>query len=240
MANGHFRTLWHLSDQEFADLPRTGNIVGLTAVLARTDTRNFCGEIHVLDDRGLSVVSDIDDTIKISEVRDRHALLLNTFCRPFKPAPGMAELYRGLAAEDVQFHYVSASPWQLYPCLAEFIHENGFPPGTFHMKNFRMKDSSFWALFGDPIDYKLRILMPLIDQSPHRQFILIGDSGEKDPEVYGELARTYPEQVKAILIRNVSGEQSDSRRFIGAFRNVSESKWQLFEEPGEIRSEMLK
>jgi len=239
-ANGHFRTLWHLSDQEFAALPRTGNIVRLTAVLAPSDTRTFLGELHVVTDRGLSVVSDIDDTIKISEVRDRHALLLNTFCRPFKPAPGMSELYRGLAADNAQFHYVSASPWQLYQPLADFIHQNGFPPGTFHMKNFRMKDSSLLALFGDPIDYKLRIITPLIDQFPHREFILIGDSGEKDPEIYGELARTYPEQVKAILIRNVTDEPPDSKRLQEAFRNVSQSKWQLFVEPDEIPKGMLK
>src|SRR5437867_4059703 len=141
--NGHFRTIWHLNDAEFAALPRTGHVLCVSALLSPADTRTFSGEIYVVSDRGLSVISDIDDTIKISEVRDHHALLLNTFCRPFEAVPGMSDFYRKLAAENAQFHYVTASPWQLYDPISAFLQENGFPQGTFHMKNFRLKDSSF-------------------------------------------------------------------------------------------------
>jgi hypothetical protein len=237
--NGHFRTIWRLSDTEFAALPQTGNVLRISAVLRPGDTRTFSGEIYVVRDHGVSVISDIDDTIKISEVRDRHALLLNTFCRSFEAAPGMPDFYRRLAAENAQFHYVSASPWQLYEPISAFLQENGFPPGSFHMKNFRLKDSSFLALFIDPIDYKLRIIIPLLDRSPNRQFILIGDSGEKDPEVFGDLARAYPESVTSILIRNVTGEEPASKRFREAFQDVPQSKWQLFTRPDEVSIEAL-
>jgi hypothetical protein len=237
--NGHFRTVWHLSDAEFAALPQTGNVLRISALLRPADRRSFSGEIHVLSDRGLSVISDIDDTIKISEVRDRHALLLNTFCRSFKATPGMPDFYRKLAAENAQFHYVTASPWQLYEALSAFLKETGFPQGSFHMKYFRLKDSSFLSLFGDPIEYKLRTIIPLIDQSPHRQFILIGDSGEKDPEVYGELARTYPDRITSIFIRNVTNEEPGSKRLQAAFQKVPPSKWRLFAHPEELENTVL-
>ena len=90
-----------------------------TAVLSENDQRVFSGEVMLVPSPGLSVVSDIDDTIKDSHVLDTHELLLNTFVRPFKVAAGMRELYQSLAGmhKGMSFHYVSGSPHQLYPVL---------------------------------------------------------------------------------------------------------------------------
>src|SRR5690606_3210230 len=82
--NGHSETALHLAD---ADLPAEVNLV--TAVLPPGDPREFTGVIVRMDSAGVSVVSDIDDTIKISDVRDKRALLERTFLREFEPAPGM-------------------------------------------------------------------------------------------------------------------------------------------------------
>jgi len=192
-------------------------------------------DIHFLTDTGWSVISDIDDTIKISEVRDREALLRNTFCRPFRPVPGMANRYRQWQTENrVQFHYVTASPWQLYLPLTQFALSNDFPAGTFHMKQFRVKDSSVWSLFKSPQKYKRDIIEPLLGRFPQRAFVLVGDSGEKDPEIYGELARRHPEQVRRIFIRNVTGEAADAARYRQAFRGVPAKVWQVFVEPSEL------
>jgi hypothetical protein len=68
------------------------------------------------------------------------------------------------ANEGAQFHYVSASPWQLYPALAEFRRTNGFPAGTFHLKTFRWKDESFFDLVQSLLEYKLGVLEPV---EPH-------------------------------------------------------------------------
>ena len=85
------------------------------------------GELYLLAEHGLSVISDIDDTIKVTEVRDRRELLRNTFLRPFRAVPGMSELYQvWQRREGAQFHYVSASPWQLYPALDAFRSRRGF------------------------------------------------------------------------------------------------------------------
>jgi hypothetical protein len=233
-ANGQFKLDWELSTAEFTSLAISNGSFAVSALLATNDGRAFAGMVHVLSNRGVSVVSDIDDTIKISEVRHHDALLLNTFCRPFEAAPGMAQLYRGWQTRGAQFHYVSASPWQLYIPLAEFVGQAGFPAGTFHMKEFRVKDRTFLSLLADPQAYKLKVITPIIKRFPERKFVLVGDSGEKDPEIYGVLARQFPRQVDAILIRNVTGEQRVSNRLTRAFQDVPDSRWILFNHPNEL------
>jgi len=189
------------------------------------------GALHLWEDTGVTVISDIDDTIKVSEVRDRRALLANTFTRPFRALPGMAALYRSLADQGAQFHYVSASPWQLYPTLADFIHTAGFPAGSFQMKSFRWKDKRFFDLFDSPEKYKPGVIAPLLARFPRRQFILIGDSGEKDPEIFGALARQHPHQITRILIRDVTQEPADAPRYQKAFRDLPVNQWTVFTEP---------
>ncbi len=193
-------------------------------------------EAHLLPETGLSVVSDIDDTIKISQVRERQELLRNTFCRPFQPVPGMRELYRGWAATNgARFHYVSASPWQLYPVLAGFVASNGFPAGTFHLKNVRLADDSLLKFFGSPEEYKRGVIEPLLDRFPRRRFVLVGDSGERDPEIYAALARRHPNQIAAIFIRDVTGEPAGASRYQAAFAGAPASLWRVFREPAECR-----
>jgi phosphatidate phosphatase APP1 len=207
-----------------------------TAVFPKNDQRVFPGEVFLLEDEGLSVISDIDDTIKITEVRDRNATLRNTFLREFQPVPGMAELYQRLAREHgAQFHYISASPWQLYEPLAAFVKTNGFPPGTFELKDFRWKSRKFFSLFANPEKYKSGVIEPRLRQFPTRRFILIGDSGERDPEIYASLARKYPQQIERIYIRDVTDEPATAERYTKAFTGIPIERWQVFREPAEIQ-----
>lgn len=207
-----------------------------TAILPAGDKRVFSGEIFLLEEEGLSVISDIDDTIKITEVRDRNATLRNTFLREFQPAPGMAEFYQRLAHErGAQLHYISASPWQLYEPLAEMVNVHGFPQGTFALKEFRWKSRSFFSLFADPEKYKPGVIEPLLKQFPKRRFILIGDSGERDPEIYAALARKFPQQIERIYIRDVTNESAASERYTKAFAGIPIERWQIFREPVEIQ-----
>jgi phosphatidate phosphatase APP1 len=97
-----------------------------------------------------------------------------------------------------------------------------------------LKDSSFRALFEDPLTYKLNAIEPLIKDFPDRKFILVGDSGEKDPEAYATLARYHPAQVLSICIRDVTDEPADSPRYREAFRDVPPAKWQLFRDPATL------
>lgn len=215
---------------------RTSPSISFTAVLPSGERRRFHGEAFKLEKTGLSVISDIDDTIKITEVRDRHATLRNTFLREFVPVPGMAEFYQMLARSNhAQFHYISASPWQLYEPLAEFVNTRGFPHGTFTLKEFRWKNRTFFSLFTKPEKYKPTVIEPLLEQFPKRRFILIGDSGEHDPEIYAALARKFPQQIARIYVRDVTGEPAGSRRYQTTFRDLPDQLWQVFQTLAELR-----
>ncbi len=204
------------------------------ALVAPQDRRTFAGVVHFPSPQGVSVISDIDDTIKISEVKDRKLLLQNTFFRPFQAVPGMPDKYRQWAEAGVAFHFVSASPWQLYDPLANFFRQVGFPPATFHLKRVRFKDASLLKLSEDPVAYKQSLIEDLLRSFPQRTFVLIGDSGEKDPEVYGIVARQHPRQVVKIYIRDVTGDTTDGERYRNAFRDLPSARWRLFRDASTL------
>ena len=118
---------------------------------------------------------------------------------------------------------MSGSPWQLYPALADFVQREGFPRGSFNLRQFRVKDkSAVEFLENRTLEYKLGVINTLMRRFPERQFVLVGDSGEKDPEVYKELASRFPNQVRAILIRDVRGEDLSSDRFVKLYEKLPE------------------
>ncbi len=242
-ANGHFSSTIRIEAREVDRLRQTeadkAGWLGFQTVARPGDARTFTGRLQLVDARGRSVISDIDDTIKITQVRDRQAMLANTFLRRFEPVPGMAILYRRWADQGVAFHYVSASPWQLYQPLAEFCAVEGFPAGSFHLKLFRLKDSSAWAFLGPQDRYKSGVIQRILADFPGRRFILVGDSGEQDPEIYGAIARKHPDQIERILIRNVGGPNAEPARFQKAFGGVPPDRWQVFERPDQCRDGLL-
>jgi len=239
LANGHFHTNLLIRTE---DIDRFGLSTLLTnlflpfqMVPPKTTIQAVSGAIQLLPPSGLSIISDIDDTIKITDVRDRKELLRNTFCRPYQPVEGMAPLYaQWEKTSGARFHYVSASPWQLYLPLCEFIQTNQFPSGTYHLKLFRWKDRTALDLFKSPEKYKLSTITPFLKEFPERKFVLVGYSGEKDPETYGVLAREFPSQIIRIFIRDVTGEPRSSLRYERAFWRLSTNVWTIFKDPAEL------
>lgn len=238
--DGHFRSELRLSNGQIAALfggkAPAGEWVSFSAITRPGDGRMFAGRVLAMDAEGLSVVSDIDDTIKVTNVRDRKELLANTFLRRFEAVPGMAPTYRLLAGGKATFHYVSGSPWQLYPALAELTAgDAGFPAGTFHLRAVGLLDSSMLNPLGALEEFKTREIEALFKAFPRRRFVLVGDSGERDPEIYGSLARKHGEQVRAIWIRNVTGVTASDPRFQAAFQGLPQSRWLLFRDAAELR-----
>jgi phosphatidate phosphatase APP1 len=199
------------------------------------DPRRFAGRVQLIPPTGLSVISDIDDTIKVSGVHSKRALLRNTLLEEFKAVPGMAALYERLKEHDVVFHYVSASPWQLYSHLEAFLKSAGFPQGTFHLQDFRWKDVTALETALGAHHSKQQRIQSVMDRYPNRQFILIGDSGQKDPEMYGALYRESKGEVVRILIRDVTGEPRSAARYTKSLSGVPADRWTLFTDPATIR-----
>ena len=203
------------------------------------DSRRFEGSAYLLEDRGFGVISDIDDTVKISEVEDFERLFDNTFFKPFRAVDGMAEFYRQLAASGASLHFVSSSPAQLHQPLREFLERAGFPRASIDLKAVRFRDQSLFDLFRGGSETKPAQIEPILRRYPGRRFVLVGDSGEQDPEVYGSIARAYPAQIAKILIRNVDGSLAGSARYRAAFRDIAREKWQIFGDADEISASAL-
>ena len=238
-ADGHFAGEIRLPAERIDELLRqsagAARAVACRAVTPPGDQRTFVGRVYLPAPTGISVVSDIDDTVKVSNVRDPEELLRNTFLRDFQAVPGMAKWYRQWQGRGAAFHYVSSSPYQLYVPLAQFLTNESFPEGSVHLKQFRWKDTSFLNLFASPLETKPKAIAPLLKAFPQRQFVLIGDSAEKDPEVYGLLARQFANQVLHIYIRNVTDESADTVRFRRAFEGLPADRWTLFKDPTTLR-----
>jgi phosphatidate phosphatase APP1 len=162
----------------------------------------------VAADAPFLVVSDFDDTVAVTHVESKRKLLATTFLEDgdSQPAvPGMASFYRCLAVagrSPPAFAIVSGSPAQLAPRLGRFLAKNGFPPAALYLRNLGLD-----TLTG----YKEPILRKLAARCP-QPLVLIGDSGEKDPEIYEALSREFPGRVRRIYIRR-AGSPGPAARF---------------------------
>ncbi len=207
------------------DQPLTADVA-----LRPGDSRAFQGTVHPIGPTGLSVICDIDDTLKHSDVRDTRRLLERTFLKEFEIVDGVPALLGRLEQRGAVFHYVSSSPWQLYGEFDAFFKKENVPAGTFHLKTFRVADGGFEKLFASPEKTKPKQINPILDDFAGRRFVLIGDTGEKDPEVYGQLARDRPDQVALILLRNTTSEKAGNPRMAAAMQGVPAARWVLFDE----------
>ena len=237
--NGHFSGKLRLSAEEAGFLELSGQLNDGWLQFDTTTTgsnapNRFFGKAQLISETGISVISDIDDTIKHTNVLRRRSLLTNTFLRKFQPIPGISELYRSWAEQGAAFHYVSSSPWQLYQAIADHCHEEGLPEGTFHLRSIRFRDPSIFRLFVARRWRKRRVIMSIFRTFPSRSFLLVGDSGEKDPEIYGAIARKFPHQVKKIYIRQLKNQSFNPLRYGKAFRHLPRDSWKIFQDPGEI------
>ncbi len=231
--NGHFETTLILPLADIEDYAND-SVITYEAVVAPHEQRKFAGEVMLLEPTGLSLISDIDDTVKISNINDRRGLLESTFLLDFAAVPGMASLYELWSAQGASFHFVSSSPWQLYVPLDEFLQDAGFPRSTLSLKAVRFRDRTLFDLFKKGTETKPATIQKILEAYPKRQFILVGDSGEHDPEVYSALFRKYPEQIRKIYIRNVSSAAANDERFSTLFAGIDENCWQLFDDAEAI------
>ncbi|KPI38537.1 Phosphatidate phosphatase APP1 [Cyphellophora attinorum] len=161
-------------------------------------------EVHVTEARGVSLISDVDDTIKHSAIASGvKEIFKNTFVRELEglTIKGVKEWYGRLADMDVKLHYVSNSPWQLYPLLKSYFQLAGLPPGSFHLKEY---SGMLQGIFEPAAERKKGSLDRIMNDFPERKFILVGDSGEADLEVYTDVVLQHPGRVLGVFIRDVT------------------------------------
>jgi phosphatidate phosphatase APP1 len=171
------------------------------------------------------LVSDLDDTVAVTHVTEKRKLLASTFLEDAEtqPAvPGMAALYRCLTRAGAPLVIVSGSPVQLAPRVERFLEKNGFPPAALHLRNLG------WDTVRG--GYKEPVLARLAERFPGLPFVLVGDSGEKDPEIYAAFARAHPGRVLRVYVREATATPGPAARFDGLL---------LFADPAEAAADAV-
>jgi len=154
----------------------------------------------------IRVISDIDDTVKLSGIHcGARAVFHNVFVKDLEDnlIPGMGEWYSEMWRRGVRFHYVSNGPFELLPVIQDFFCLAKLPTGSVRLRSYGTR-SLFSDLLSAPSDRKRDGVLEVMNSFPHSRFILIGDSGEQDLELYATVARDHPEQVLCIFIRDVN------------------------------------
>ena len=165
------------------------------------------GEIRVIDPSvGLGVISDIDDTVLITALPRPLLAFWNTFVRhetSRRPVRGMATLYAEIARANPQapFFYLSTGAWNVAPVLQQFLTRHGFPPGPLLLTDWGPTTEG-WFRSGQ--EHKRREIHRLFEELPELRWLLIGDDGQHDPEIYTEAAEAAPTQLRAVAIRQLS------------------------------------
>ncbi|SAM04444.1 hypothetical protein [Absidia glauca] len=160
------------------------------------------GMVNLIEPTGISIISDIDDTIKETQIlHGARKVLVNTFFNASKDISGMAETYMKWYTQGASFHYVSNSPFQLLPFLQDFLNNSQFPPGSMHL---RLDGSLMSRLIEVPGRAKRDSILSIMADFPLRQFVLVGDSGEIDLEIYTKIALEHPGRILKIFIHDVT------------------------------------
>jgi phosphatidate phosphatase APP1 len=236
-ANGHFDGTFRFTEAEWtqASLPTSHSAAVPVRLRTRRVGRDLSMPMQVIAGGGWSVVADIDDTVKLTDVLNRRETVLNTFARPFRAVDGIADAFAEWNRKfDPDWHYVSGGPWQLWSALEQFRSEAGLPVGSWHMQEFRAKDRSALRFLGPPVKHKLAEIRQLIRMDPARRFILVGDSGQGDPEIYGRIATEFPARIAWVWIRELGTEGADSPRYEKAFGGGCVGGWGVFHSGADL------
>lgn len=163
------------------------------------------------------VISDVDDTVMHTGATQLLTMLRLTLlgtARTRKPLPGVAALYRALVragnapGKQNPLFYVSSSPWNLYDLLLDFFDLNDLPRGPILLRDFGVDEEK---LVASGHDHKLRKIRNLLTVFPKLAFVLVGDSGQEDAELYAAAAEEFGSRIIASFIRDVDPDRASQR-----------------------------
>lgn len=155
------------------------------------------------------IISDIDDTVMITSVPWPLLAIWNTFFvheTTRQPVPGMAELFSSLLRDNpaAPVMYLSTGAWNAASPIRRFLRRFGYPAGPLLLTDWGPTTTGW---FRSGADHKRAVLRRLTEEFPHVRWVLVGDDGQRDPEVYAEFAGELPDRVRAVAIRQLSSAE---------------------------------
>lgn len=187
---------------------------------------------YLVPPTGITVVSDIDDILRVTKIWDPKEGLLNSFARDFTPWENMPSIYANWSSNlpDAHFHWLSTTPEQVSRAYMDFIYSN-YPGGSFDTRPLNFSD----------VSATLSIRKHLLDQIfvtfPQRKFVLVADTSNPDiMKDYPQMAIDYPDQVQCILLRNVTAtDESDEFPYdTSKFEGLEQNKYMFFRHADDL------
>lgn len=188
---------------------------------------------YLVPPTGITIVSDVDDILRVTKIYDPKEGLLNSFARDFTPWENMPEIYANWSRTipNVHQHYLTTTPEQVTRAYMQFIYAN-YPGGSFDTRplNFSDVDAT--------LHIRLFLLNRIFDTFPQRKFVLVADTSNSDVMTdYPQLAHERPDQVQCIFLRNTSATD-DSDHFpydTSGFKGVDQNKYMFFKHADDLK-----
>ena len=233
-AQGDFDEFVPIVSSDLAPGNETNSIQRLNVYTNGTDTGNATA--YLVPDEGLTIISDIDDILRITKIWDPKEIIANTFARPYVPWMNMPDIYRNwsqnlnLGGQQTHFHYLTTLPEQVTKNYEEYIFAT-YPGGSFDTRPLNFSDVSA------TLSIRKFLLDKIFQTFPHRKFILVADTSNSDVmKAYPQMVSEYPGQVQCIFLRNTTATD-DSDYFpydTSGFKSVNQNNYMFFVTPDDL------
>ncbi|OKP00596.1 hypothetical protein PENSUB_7741 [Penicillium subrubescens] len=187
---------------------------------------------YLVPPTGLTVVSDIDDILRITKIYEPKEGLFNSFAKAFTPWENMPLIYSNWSSSlpNMHFHYLTTTPEQVTRNYMQFIYST-YPGGSFDTRPLNFSDVSA------TLSIRKFLLQKIFETFPQRKFILIADTSNSDVmRDYPEMATEFPGQVQCIFLRNTSATDSGDKfpYDTSGFKNLPQSQYMFFLNPDDL------
>ena len=187
---------------------------------------------YLVPDEGLTIVSDIDDILRVTRIYQPADGLLNSFAKAFTPWMNMPSIYANWSSSipNFHFHYLTTTPEQITRNYMDFIYAN-YPGGSFDTRPLNFSDVSA------TLSIRKFLLEKIFQTYPSRKFILIADTSNSDVmKDYPLMATEFPGQVQCIFLRNTSATDSGDKfpYDTSGFQGLNQSMYMFFLVPDDL------
>lgn len=189
-------------------------------------------EIDILryaSNHDFGIISDIDDTIIVShatKIGKKFWLSVSKNAYTRRPFPGVSEFYHLISQRGKHpVFYVSSSDWNLYDLIVDFLRFRHIPSGPILLQDLHVNLRNIWKSGGGDHWHKLDKISLLMSLYKEMKFVLIGDSGQHDPELYSEVIKKYPGRVMAVYIRRINKEDKVREEILNRYEPEIHVAW---------------
>jgi hypothetical protein len=187
---------------------------------------------YLIPTTGLTIVSDIDDILRITKIYEPAEGLMNSFARPFVPWMNMPDIYANWSRSipDFHYHYLTTTPEQITRNYMDFIFKT-YPGGSFDTRPLNFSDVSA------TLSIRKFLLEKIFQTYPERKFILIADTSNSDVmKDYPAMVDEFPDQVQCIFLRNTSATDTGDKfpYDTSGFKGIAQNKYMFFLVPDDL------